>query len=232
MNETRQTVFVVDDDPAARDSLAALIESRGLRVATFVSAEDVLQRYVSPPAESENGETAHAAHEEIGEPECFIFDLRMSGMSGIELQTELRRRGITTPVIIITAYGTVNTAVKAMQSGVVTFLEKPCPENLLWESITRALEQNQQRRQRQAQQAEIRRRLDKLTDSEHTVLHHLLEGKPNKVIAAELGMGLRTVELRRANVLKKMRAGSIAELVRLILEDRTDPQLEDRSPPS
>jgi FixJ family two-component response regulator len=195
-------VYVIDDDPAARDSVAALVRSHGVEVETYGSAEDFLSRF--------NRKSAG----------CLVVDVRMSGMSGIELQQHLRTEGVELPVIVITGYGDVPTAVKAMKDGALTFLEKPCSEQKLWESVSLALSREAATRAERAQRAEIRRRLAALTADEQRVLDLLVAGKPNKSIAKELDSGLRTVELRRATVLHKMQASSLAELVRMVVAVR------------
>jgi two-component system, LuxR family, response regulator FixJ len=198
MNENK-TVFVVDDDPGARESVAALVKSRGLQVSTFSSAEEFLSSY-DP---SKRG--------------CLVLDVRMTGMTGLELQEKLAAQGFTLPVIIITGHADVPMAVRAMQAGAVTFLEKPAAEQELWASIQKALESEHREQQQQSLRAEVESRLETLTQAEKDVMDKLLAGKPNKIIASELDLGLRTVELRRSNIMKKMQADSLAELVRLVL---------------
>lgn len=200
-------VFIVDDDPASRESVAALVRSHGVDAETFASAEDFLARF---------------DHHSNG---CLVIDVRMSGMSGIELLEQLKRQGIELPVIVITGYGDVPSAVRAMRAGATTFLEKPCSDQRLWESITSALRQEADSRTQRLQRAEARRRLATLTPDERKVLQKLLEGCSNKGIAKDLDIGLRTVELRRATILKKMAASSLAELVRItmLVEDALEP---------
>ncbi len=192
-------VFVVDDDPGARSSVAALIQSHGMKVRPFASAKEFLAAY--NPAQTG----------------CLVVDVRMAGMTGLELQEELRSRGSTLPVIVITGYADVPMAVRAMRAGAVTFLQKPCADNELWASIETALRWSQRSHQLRAQRNEILARRATLTPPEVQVLEKLMAGKANKVVASELDLGLRTVELRRATVMKKMHADSLAELVRLIL---------------
>ena len=197
-----KSVFVVDDDPGARESVAALVKSRGLQVLTFGSAEDFLEAY-NP---SQRG--------------CLVVDVRMPGMSGLELQERLASMGSTLPVIIITGHADVPMAVRAMHAGAVTFLEKPTAEQELLANIEKALEHENRVQKEQAMRAEVETRLATLTPAEKEVLEKLLAGKPNKVIASELDLGLRTVELRRSNVMKKMQCDSLAELVRMVLTVR------------
>jgi two-component system, LuxR family, response regulator FixJ len=193
------TVFIVDDDPAARDSVAALVRAQGMNVETYPSAEDFLAAYTSP---------------RFG---VAVVDMRMAGMTGVEMLETLRGKGVTLPVIIITGFGDIPTAVRAMRAGAFTFLEKPCQEHDLSAAINKSLDQSQHAQRQQAEADEIRKRREKLTPEEHRVMQAMVAGKPNKQIASELDIGLRTVELRRANVLKKLEADSLADLVRLAL---------------
>jgi two-component system, LuxR family, response regulator FixJ len=199
---TQRTIFVVDDDPAARESVAALIKSRGMPVETFDSAEAFLAAF-DP---SRRG--------------CLVLDVRMNGMSGLDLQERLAASGAMLPVIIITGHADVPMAVRAMQSGAVTFLEKPCADQELWANVQKALETDSRQEQQSARKAEVANRLATLTPAERQVLNLLMSGKPNKSIAAELDLGLRTVELRRSMIMKKMDAESLAELVRMVLSIR------------
>ena len=198
MNES-PVIFVVDDDPAARNSLAALIQSRELAVKTFASAEDFLAAY------------------EPGKRGCLIVDVRMTGMSGLDLQDQMKTKGVNLPVIVITGFADVPIAVRAMRAGAVTFLEKPCGEQELWDAIQTALhvesESNELRRKRD----EIEQGYASLTPAEHEVLAKIMAGQTNKAIASELGLGLRTVELRRARIMEKMKAESLAEMVRRVI---------------
>ncbi len=142
----------------------------------------------------------------------------MTGMGGVELQVELARRGNFIPVIIISAYGTVKTAVEAMEHGAVTFLEKPCPGHVLLSHIEQAFELYERQRDARIHAAEAQSRLRALTPSERDVLPYLVEGQPNKLIAKALSMGLRTVELRRAEVFRKFGVTNVAQLVRLLYD--------------
>jgi FixJ family two-component response regulator len=193
------TVFVVDDDPAARSSVAALVASHGLKVNEFASAEEFL------------------AARDPKERGCLIADVRMEGMSGLELQEKLAEKRDSIPVIIITGFADIPMAVRAMQAGALTFLEKPCADLELWQSIQAALDYDEQTQAGRQKHADVIARRASLASAEVDVLDRLLAGKPNKQIAAELGVGLRTVELRRATLMKKMHADSLAELVRLVL---------------
>lgn len=193
------TVFIVDDDPAARDSVAVLVGSNGVRAEAFASAEEFLTAY------------------DPDRPGCVVIDIRMTGMNGLDLQAALNSRSNRLPVIMITAYADVPTTVRAMEQGAVTLLEKPCPANELWSRIQAALHRNTQDRLSSADRHETLRRLALLTADETQVMELVVAGRPNKQIALALNIGLRTVELRRARVLEKMQVDSLSELVRLVL---------------
>ncbi|MGA7980803.1 MAG: response regulator transcription factor [Chromatiaceae bacterium] len=194
-----RTVFVVDDDQAMRTSLKWLIESVGMRVKTFGSANEFLGTYYP------------------GQAGCLLLDVRMPGMSGLELQAYLARQEIQLPVVIITGHGDVSMAVQAMKSGAVDFIEKPFDDEDLLRSIRNALDFGEKQRLLQAERAEIAARLAELTPREHEVMDMVTEGRSNKEIAAALGVSAKTVEAHRARVMDKMRADSLAELVRMAL---------------
>ncbi|EGV18426.1 response regulator FixJ [Thiocapsa marina] len=196
---TDATVFVVDDDQAMRTSLQWLIESTGMSVQTYESADVFLASYYP------------------GRAGCLLLDVRMPGMSGLELQSYLAREGYRLPVILITGHGDVSMAVKAMKAGAVDFIEKPFHDEDLLRSIRRALEDDQRQRAGQAARADIAARLAELTPREHEVMAMVTDGKSNKDIAAALGVSAKTVEAHRARVMEKMRADSLAELVRMAL---------------
>jgi len=193
------TIFVVDDDDAARESVVALVGSKGLRAKGFASAEAFLSAF--DPAEKG----------------CLVVDVRMQGMTGLQLVEHLAARDSKLPVVVITGYADVPMAVRAMQIGAVTFLEKPCHEQELWQAIERALEIEQRQQLERSQQAEVAARIDSLTEEETAVFRMLLAGKVNKRIAVELDFGLRTVEARRSTVMKKMQATSLPDLVRMAI---------------
>lgn len=195
-----QTVFIVDDDADARESVTALAESMGVRAQSFPSAENFLESYDG----SQQG--------------CLVTDVRMMGMDGLELQQQLSARGVEMPVIVITAYADVPLAVQAMSNGAVTLLQKPCREQELWESIRSALTADSCQRDSRLYKQEIRRRLAALDDSENQVLDRMIDGKMNKVIASELDISLRTVELRRQRIMKKLQAATFAQLVRMVID--------------
>ncbi|RLJ16237.1 DNA-binding response regulator [bacterium endosymbiont of Escarpia laminata] len=191
------TVFVVDDDQAMRNSLKWLIESVAMQVETFDSASAFISSYYP------------------GRSGCLLLDVRMPGMSGLELQEYLMNHQIAIPVIIITGHGDVPMAVRAMKAGAVDFIEKPFNDELLLESIRHALSLDEQQRDHQSQLAEIATRLARLTPREHEVMEMVTSGKANKEIATTLGVSAKTVEAHRARVMEKMEAGSLAKLVRM-----------------
>lgn len=213
------TVFVVDDDPAARESVAAVVESKGLVVKQFESAEQFLAQFADEACA------------------CLLVDVRMAGMSGIDLQQQLAEAGRSIPTIIITGYGDVATAVQAMQNGAVTFLEKPCSQEELWRSIELALHRAGLLQKASQRKTELADRFNRLTANERQVLQRVMEGQPNKRIASELDIGLRTVELRRSHIMKKTEANSLSELIRLAIEvnfpcDLAPPPSGDDTPDS
>ncbi len=197
------TVFVVDDDDAMRESLTWLIESVGLNVETYASADDFLKSYYP------------------GRPGCVLLDVRMPGMSGLELQGHLQQQQVTVPVIMITGHGDVPMAVRAMKAGAIDFIEKPFNDEQLLESIRNALSIDDTRRDEQAFKAEIASRLAQLTPRESEVMDMVTAGKSNKEIANSLGVSAKTVEAHRAKVMEKMEAGSLAELVRLVVSSHS-----------
>jgi two-component system response regulator FixJ len=199
------TVFVVDDDQAMRASLQWLIESVGMKVETFDSAQAFLDAYYP------------------GRAGCLLLDVRMPGMSGLELQAYLARRESRIPVIIITGHGDVAMAVKAMKVGAVDFIEKPFDDEELLHSIRNALTHDEKQRQLRARRADIAARLAELTPREYEVMTMVTDGKSNKEIATALGVSAKTVEVHRARVMDKMRADSLAELVRMSLIARGEP---------
>lgn len=196
---TEPTVFVVDDEPSVRESIAALVEPMGVASELFASAEEFLAAY------------------DPSRPGCLVTDVRMMGMSGLELQEQLQVRDIKIPVIIISAYADVPIAVDAMQKGAVTLLEKPCRDQELWDAICRAIARDAAERDKATSRQEILDRLAELTPSEREVMDLMVAGLPNKVIAKRLDVGLRTVETRRHNIFQKLKAKSLADVVRCYL---------------
>ena len=193
------TIFIVDDDDAVRDSLELLLEANGYAVTTFASG------------------TAFLAHLPQARSGCLLIDVRMPGLSGIEVQQELRRRQVALPAVVITGHGDVPLAVQAMQAGAVDFIEKPYSEAAILASVERALAMGSAARAADAQAAAIRERAERLTARERDVLGELVAGHPNKVIAFHLDISPRTVEIHRARVMEKMEAKSLSELVRMAL---------------
>jgi two-component system response regulator FixJ len=194
------TVIVIDDDEAVRGSLRLLLRSVKLPVAVYASAQEFLPRYA------------------IDEPGCLVVDVRMPGMSGLELQQQLNLRGAMIPVIFITGHGDISMAVEAMRQGAFDFLPKPFRDQELLDRVQRALEKDAANRREIAQTQQVRELLDTLTPREREVLELVTSGKPNKVMAAELGVSQRTVEIHRARVMEKMHANSLAQLVRMVMD--------------
>lgn len=197
---SERTVFVVDDDEKSRKSVCALIRSMGLKAEPYSSAEEFLRFYAKD------------------RPGCLVTDVRMIGMSGIELLEELNKMGAILPVIVLTAYARTSLAVRAMRAGAVTMLDKPYHDDDLWDAICKALTQDASQRAEHEHRGGIRRRFDELTSSEREVMKMVVSGKTNKWVAHHLGVSVRTVENRRRAVFTKMHVNSVAELVRLAIE--------------
>jgi two-component system, LuxR family, response regulator FixJ len=193
------TVFVVDDDRAMRESLSWLLDSVGLHVRSYATAADFLADY--DPAQ----------------PGCLVLDVRMPGMSGLDLQAELARRGVELPTIVITGHAEVSMAVRAVKSGAIDFIEKPFSDQLLLDRVRQALEMDRQAREVRSRREDARRRLATLTAREREVLNLVVAGRANKEIASELGVSPKTVEVHRAHVMSKMCVDSLAELIRITL---------------
>jgi FixJ family two-component response regulator len=192
------TVFLIDDDPVALRGLTALIKVVFPRVVAFSSAAEFLAAYRQQPG-------------------CLVLDVAMPEMNGLELHRKLIQDKITLPVVFVTGHGNVPMAVEAMQMGAINFLEKPVQEQLLWDSIRKALEVDAQGRRRRARRQRAEERLTRLTPGEREVLNLILEGKMNKEVATELGLSTRTIEDRRAKLMKKMGAKSLAELIQMVM---------------
>jgi two-component system response regulator FixJ len=193
------TVHVVDDDEAMRHSLAFLLETAGHDVSTYASAVEFLEA---------------APGMERG---CIVTDVRMPGLSGLEMVERLKAMGVKDPVIVITGHADVPLAVHAMKAGVSDFIEKPFPQDLLLSAIRAALAKGSGSRAEEEGRRLILDRIEALSERERQVLDGLVEGKPNKIIAFDLGISARTVEIYRANVMTKMQAGSLSELVRMAM---------------
>ena len=195
----KSTVYIVDDDQAIRHAMELLMRSVGLDYEIFHSGDDFLSGHTNDRAG------------------CLVLDIRMPGLGGLELQEKLNEMGSTLPIIFITGHGDVPMAVEAMQKGAVDFIQKPFRDQELLDQITEALKTDQERRSARDQQTEVSNRLEKLTKREREVMDLVVTGKPNKVIAYELGVSQRTVEIHRARVMEKMEARSLADLVRMHL---------------
>lgn len=193
------TIFVVDDDEAMRHSLSFLLKSLGLPVECFPSAEAFLA-----------GRHPHR-------PGCLVLDVRMPGMSGLELQILLNRAGSTLGIVFLSGHGDIPMAVQAMQDGAVHFLEKPCSDQMLLDQVLRAVESSTRACGRAATANGVQRRVGTLTQRERDVMALVVQGKPNKVIAYELDISIKTVEVHRAHVMEKMAADSVADLTRMLL---------------
>ena len=196
-SNTQPTVYIVDDDAAIRFAMAALMDSVTLQHEIFESADEFLEKVTEQ------------------RPGCLVLDIRMPGLGGLELQEELIKRGNTLPIIFITGHGDVPMAVDAMQKGAVDFIQKPFRDQDLLDRIREAIATDEQRREEQQVHSEIEARLGKLTKREREVFELVVTGKPNKVIAYELGVSQRTVEIHRARVMEKMEARSLADLVKM-----------------
>lgn len=200
MSTLEPIVYIIDDDHAMVESLSWIIESVGLRVKVFVRAQDFLDEY-DP---QQHG--------------CLLLDVRMPGMSGPELQTKLNDQGLPTlPIIFISGHGDVPLAVRVMKAGAIDFLTKPFNDQVLLESINKALRIDKANREKRQESAQARAKFALLSPREVQVLQGIVAGKPNKVISAELKISLKTVEAHRASVMKKMVAKSVPELVKLVL---------------
>jgi FixJ family two-component response regulator len=193
-------VFVVDDDEHARRSVCALVGSLGVRAESFSSAESFLVHYTT------------------GRPGCLVTDIRMMGMSGLDLQDRLIELGIELPVIVLTAFPRTRSTVRAMAAGAVTLLEKPYEQEELWDAIRKGLARDATVRAEARDRRDIKERAELLTQDERTVMQMIVQGKPNKIIAAQLNTSIRTIEGRRQAVFAKMRVETVAELVRLAIE--------------
>jgi FixJ family two-component response regulator len=201
---TQVTVFVVDDDRAVRDSLALLVQSVGLEVETFAGAREFLDAY------------------RPDRPGCLITDIRMPGMSGLDLQERLTEDGYHIPVIVLTGFGDVPAAVRALKGGAVDFVEKPFNPQALLDLVQQAIARDTELREQAAREADVAERVALLTPREQEVMALVVAGKANKVVAIDLAISERTVELHRGRIMKKMQARSLAELMRIVLPPGDD----------
>ena len=198
---SQPTVYVVDDDQATRKSLRWLVETLGVPVQTFHSGASFLDSY------------------DPLQPGCLILDVMMGGMSGLDLQKELNERKIEIPVIVLTGYGDVPTAVRALKNGAVEFLEKPFDGEVLLEQVRRALEVDALRRRERDAGEVVRTRLSRLTPREMEILKLVVEGLSSKEIANKLDVSFKTVEAHRAKIMRKMEASGVAQLVRMVVSN-------------
>jgi FixJ family two-component response regulator len=197
MNETDSTVFVVDDDRSVREGLVDMIQSLGMQAKAFASAQQFLQ------------------HKRPDTPTCLVLDVRLPGLSGLDLQRQLGQSGQPIPVIFITGHGDIPMSVRAMKEGAVEFLTKPFRDQDLLDAIHQALKKDRTAREQRAKAAEVRRRYDTLTSREREVMQLVIAGMLNKQIAGELGTSEVTVKMHRGQVMHKMQAQSVVELLRM-----------------
>jgi FixJ family two-component response regulator len=197
MGEAESKVFIIDDDPLYRESSERLVRSVGFSVQSFESASDFL------------------ASRRPDVPSCLILDVRLPGLSGLDLQQELAEAGVHIPIIFVTGYGDIPMSVQAMKAGAVEFLEKPFRDQVLLDAIRQAIARDRTARQQQARNAELRRRYDSLTPREREVFKCVVSGMLNKQIADELRATERTIKFHRGHLMLKMQVNSLAELVRL-----------------
>jgi len=200
--DENDTVFLIDDDPGIRDSLSLLLSLKGVRTQPFANAESFIETY---------------------RPEwtgCVLTDLRMPGMTGLELQSMLRERGVQVPVVVLTAHGDVATARTALKSGAFDFLEKPVDDTMLLDVLRNALRADRERRLAATTRSTSDQRLERLTEREREILALIAAGHQNRDIAAQLGISPRTVEVHKARIMEKLECRSLAELIRVNLAAR------------
>lgn len=197
MPATKHKIFLVDDHESVRRSVGFMLKTSGYKVESFESGEAFLK--------------------EIGsrEPGCILMDVQMPGRSGLEVQEELKARGISYPVVVMTGHGDIETAVRAMKAGAVDFIEKPFKKEALIGAINECCHRLEKRRERSARSTEARVRIEALTPRERDILGGLVKGHPNKTIAYDLGISPRTVEIHRANVMRKLEVQSLSEALRI-----------------
>lgn len=196
------TVFLIDDDPSVRDSLSLLLSLKGVRTQLFANAESFIEAYLP------------------GWVGCVLTDLRMPGMTGLELQAALRAREIELPVVVLTAHGDVATARAALKNGAFDFLEKPIDDALLIEVLGNALRVDRERRSAVTTRAFVSARFERLTEREREILALITAGHQNREVAAQLGISPRTVEVHKARIMEKLGCRSLAELIRVNIAAR------------
>jgi len=199
-------IYVVDDDQQSRKAVLTLVQAMGVPAESFASAEEFLEVY-----------DGHR-------PACLVTDVRMLGMSGLELQERLNELGITMSVVVLTAFASTHTTVRAMRNGALTLMEKPCDDDELWDAIRLGLSADLQNWETDQKRSELRQRIDSLTPKERQVLDCIVAGDANKVVARKLDVSVRTIENHRHKIFHKMAADSLAELVRMALTVGTDSQ--------
>jgi two-component system response regulator FixJ len=197
MNDQDGTVFLIDDDPGVRDSLTLLLSLKGVSTQPFANAESFIASY------------------QPERPGCVLTDLRMPGMTGLELQAALRERRIEAPVVVLTAHGDVATARTALKNGAFDFLEKPIDDAMLLDVLRNALRVDRERRNAVSMRAATDQRLERLTEREREILALVAAGHQNRHIAAQLGISSRTVEVHKARIMEKLECRSLAELIRV-----------------
>lgn len=196
------TVYIVDDDDGARDAMSEMVAGMNVDCRAYANAEQFLEHFTG------------------ARPACLVTDVRMSSMSGLELQEALRERGLTLSIIVVTAYVNAPVVVRAVKNGAVTVLEKPCRPYELWEAIRTGLAEDELNLERDARRAQLQQQIESLSEVEREVLDLIVEGVPNKTIANRLDISVRTVEVRRQNIFSKLSAASLAELVQVVVEAR------------
>jgi RNA polymerase sigma factor (sigma-70 family) len=197
--QSEPTVFIVDDDQEVREAIQLLMESVGVTAVSFASAQAYLEQL------------------DCDRPGCLILDVRMKGMSGLDLQERLAQEPLHPPIIIITGHGDVPMAVRAVKAGAVDFIEKPFNDQTLLDAVHRAFDQDARNRGQALRIADIQERLARLTPREREILDQVIGGKRNRMIAADLGISQSTVEAHRARVMEKLEARSLSDLMRMMM---------------